>query len=460
MDRYLNLLFNSYAFLFGFLPWVLTGFWLLGHYESARLWFLLGASLVFYGYWDWHFVPLLVGAIIVNWLTAQAFFALRRGWILVGGIAINLLCLGVFKYLGFFSEVVFEATGWETGLVRLALPLGISFFTFHNIIYLADLRRGKAPHYSFRDYALYIALFPQILAGPLVRHNEIIPQLSLSPLREGWEGRLGRGIVFLLIGLMKKIFLADELAKLADPVFAQASSGAVSVGQAWTAALGFPLQIYFDFSGYSDMAIGAALMLGFALPFNFDVPYRATSLAQFWRRWHMTLMRFLRDYVYIPLGGNRHGAMRQGISVVVTLLLGGLWHGAGWTFIVWGALHGAGLATGVAWRRYLTPLPWPLAWPLLIVFLIVTWIFFRAPTLAVAWTLLGAMAGQAAPGPLTGVTTLAFAAVVAMVGPSSQRVAALLRPAPWLAPIAAVATVLALLKMNGSPSYEFIYFHF
>jgi len=454
------MLFNSFAFLFGFLPWVLIGFWLLNRHEDARLWFLCAASLVFYGYWDWRFVPLLVALIVFNWLAAKMFFKYRQRFILKAGIVANLLVLGIFKYLGFFSEMLGEVTGWQVEIARLALPLGISFFTFHNIIYLADLHRGRAPRYSFRDYALYIALFPQILAGPIVRHNEIIPQLREPPLRSGFSERLARGVAFFLFGLGKKVLFADELAKLADPVFAQAAHAAVNVGQAWTAALAFPLQIYFDFSGYSDMAIGLALMLGFVLPYNFDAPYRAASLAQFWRRWHMTLIRFLRDYVYIPLGGNRCGWMLQCINILITFLLSGLWHGAGWTCIVWGGLHGLGLAAGVAWRRYLKPMPQPLSWVLLIAFLLATWILFRAPSLAAAGTILTAMAGQGILAPVSGVLTIAVAAAFALIGPSSQALIERLRPAAWLAPLAAVATIAVVFKLNGSPAYEFIYFHF
>jgi len=454
------MLFNSIIFLFGFLPWALLGFWLLNRYQNARLWFLCVASVVFYGYWDWRFVPLLVGAIIVNWLAAQAYIKTKQRWILVVGIIVNLISLGLFKYLGFFAEIAQEATGWQGSFARLALPLGISFFTFHNIIYLADLLKGRAPRYGFRDYALYIALFPQILAGPLVRHNEIVPQFSKAPLRDGFYERLARGMVLLLIGLAKKIFLADELAHIADPVFAKAAHGVITTGQAWTAVLGFPLQIYFDFSGYSDMAIGIALMLGFMLPYNFDAPYRAISLSQFWRRWHMTLMRFLRDYVYIPLGGNRSGTIRQCLNAIITFLLGGLWHGAGWTFIIWGGMHGVGLAIGVLWRKWFKPLPVAISWPLLILFLIVTWIFFRAPSLAAVHQIFTALAGHAEHGRFRGMSTMLVAAAIALIGPTSQVFVERLKPSLWLAAATSLAAVVILFKLNGSPAYEFIYFHF
>jgi alginate O-acetyltransferase complex protein AlgI len=449
------MLFNSFAFILGFLPPTLAGYWLLADHPAARLWWLLAASLLFYGYWDWRFVPLLIGSILVNWLAIALFQRYRRRGILVAAIAANLLCLGVLKYLGFFAEIA------GLDVARLALPLGISFFTFHHIIYLADLGAGTAPRYRFRDYALYIALFPQILAGPLVRHGEIIHQLPRHPRRDGWEMRLGRGLALFLIGLAKKLFLADALAAAAEPVFAKAGQGALGSGEAWTGALAFPLQIYFDFSGYSDMAIGLALMLGLALPINFDAPYRATSLRDFWRRWHMTLSRFLRDYLYIPLGGNRHGLAAQLAALLATMALGGLWHGAGWTFVVWGCLHGLGLAAGVLWRKRGWAMPAPLGWTLLTGFLLVTWVFFRAPSLGAAADMLAAMAGRTtAAGGVEHLGTILIAAGFALLGPTSQRLVERIEPRVWLAPVAALATIIGLLKLGDGPAYEFIYFRF
>ncbi len=454
------MLFNSLPFILGFLPPVLLGYWLLARKDTARLYFLLGASLVFYGYWDWRFEPLLLGSILFNWLFAEAYF--RVGWksLLVTAIALNLASLGVFKYLGFFAGAVALATGWRCDFPAILLPIGISFFTFHNVIYLADLHGGRAPRYCLRDYGLYIALFPQILAGPLVRYYEIVPQFRLSPLRAGWEVRCAQGLALFIMGLGKKVMLADALAALADPAFAASAERMLGVGEAWTAALAFPLQIYFDFSGYSDMAIGLGLMLGFGLPVNFNAPYRADGLRDFWRRWHMTLSRFLRDYLYIPLGGNRHGLARQVAALLVTMTLGGLWHGAGWSFVVWGTLHGLGLAAGVTWRRWLPPLPRPIGWAMLMVFLLVTWVFFRAPSLGAAWHLLGALVAGGAPAAPAGGEVIAVAAAVALIGPTSQDIAERLRPWRWLAPAAAFATLLLLFKLGDGPAYEFIYFRF
>jgi alginate O-acetyltransferase complex protein AlgI len=455
------MLFNGFEFIFGFLPLALGGYWLLARHALPRLWFLLAASLLFYSYWDWRFTPLLAVTIVVNWGAAEIFFAYRIRGVLIAAIVADLACLGLFKYLGFFESILADSIGWNPGIARLALPLGISFFTFHHIIYIADLLRGRAPRYSFRDYALYIALFPQILAGPLVRHREIIPQLGLAPARPGWEERLARGIALFIIGLAKKVFIADALAAQIDPAYTHAVSGAMPAGEAWIATAGFALQIYFDFSGYSDMAIGLALMFGFQLPYNFDVPYRSTSLHELWRRWHMTLMRFLRDYLFIPLAGRRPTETRHLLALLATMVLVGLWHGAGWTFILWGTLHGIGLSVEVIWRRRLPPLPPVLGCACVLAFWVLTAPFFRAPTFDAALNVLAAAVGYAASPVLPlGWRTMLLAAMIAMIGPSSQAVAERLKPWGWLAPVGAAATFAILLRLGNSPSYEFIYFQF
>ena len=455
------MLFSSFEFVFGFLPIALAGYWVLARRASARLWFLLLISLIFYSYWDWRFAPLLAGSIIANWLAATGFFKYRRREILVAAVAANLFCLGIFKYLGFFESIVFDSTGWNPALARLALPLGISFFTFHHIIYLVDLMRGRAPAYSFRDYALYIALFPQILAGPLVRHREIIPQFALAPDRPGLEKRVVQGVALFLMGLWKKMFLANTLAASVDAAYAAADIHRLTTGDGWTAMCGFVLQIYFDFSGYSDMAIGLALLFGFQLPYNFATPYRATSLHDLWRRWHMTLSRFLRDYLFIPMAGSRPPIHRHAVALFLTMVLAGLWHGAGWTFIVWGALQGAGLVTELIWRhRKLPSMPAALGCACVLAFWTVTAVFFRAPTMASACEILRAVFGDAAPGPMLGWRTMLIATALAMIGPNSQELVSRLHPVRWLAPVAALATIALMLKMADGPSYEFIYFHF
>lgn len=454
------MLFNSFAFLFGFLPIVLSGYWLNAGGEGRRLWFLILASLVFYAWWDPSFLPLLLASVLLNWLAAGFYAATRARTVAVLAIAGNLAGLAVYKYLGFFGGLWGDLAGVRLDLPSLALPLGISFYTFHHIIYWADLVAGRAPRYGLRDYTLYIVLFPQILAGPLVRHSEIVHQFSLAPARPGWEERAARGAVLFVIGLCKKLFLADGLARMAEPVFARAGHQPVLPAEAWQGALAFTGQIYFDFSGYTDMAVGLALLFGLTLPVNFDAPYRAASLRDFWRRWHMTLSRFLRDYLYVPLGGNRAGLPRQCLALVATMSLGGLWHGAGWTFVVWGTAHGVALAAGVLWRRLGLALPAALGWASTMLFVVMTWVLFRAETLAGAAALLDAMIRWQPWDGLPGWRTILPALAVATLGPTSQRVAAAFRPSGWIAAGAAAATVAALLTLNEGGAYEFIYFQF
>ena len=258
--------------------------------------------------------------------------------------------LGLFKYADFFRGTAYGALGETFQPWSLILPLGISFFVFQKISYLIDLRRGDRHIYGFLDFCMFVTFFPQLIAGPIVRHNEIIHQFRLDPRRPAMWENLSRGFVLFVIGVAKKVALADTLAMVADPLFGKAVAASLSATEAWVATGAYTLQIYFDFSGYSDMAIGLALMFGLRLPMNFNSPYRAVSIRDFWRRWHITLSRFLRDYLYIPLGGNRCGALRQASNVIVTMLLGGLWHGANWTFVVWGGLHGTALAVNHVWQ--------------------------------------------------------------------------------------------------------------
>jgi len=272
--------------------------------------------------------------------------------------------------------------------------------------------------------------------------------------------------VLLVIGLAKKVLLADPLGRIADPLFAKAAAGAaLSFGDSWTAALAFTFQIYFDFSGYSDMAIGIALLFGYQLPFNFNAPYQATSVREFWRRWHMTLSRFLRDYLYIPLGGNRLGIPRQVYAVMVTFLLGGLWHGAGWSFVIWGGLHGLALMIGVLWHDHGPRLPAPVAWLITFLFVIVAWIFFRAPDLASANAMLAAMSDVSGLASLEisgrALRLILIAAAVSIIGPTSQAVVfERLRPRAWVAVATAAGLIFTLLQLNRGLSYQFIYFQF
>ncbi|WP_237478480.1 MBOAT family O-acyltransferase [Lichenibacterium dinghuense] len=454
------MLFNALPFLLGFLPAAVALHVLVERYRPEwRLGTLVGLSFVFYGLWDVRFAPLLAASVLFNWLAAQLFA--RTGWRAVVGIAIaaDLLLLGVYKYLDFALSLALGAAAPGIGL---ALPLGISFFTFHHIMYLSDLRAGVAPRFGLARYAAYIAFFPQVLAGPLVRWREMMHQLDERPYRRpDAAARFGRGLALLTIGLAKKVLLGDGIAGAIAPVFAKVTAGAQATGaEAWHAVLGFAFQIYFDFSGYTDMALGIALLFGIVLPENFRAPYRAASLQDFWRRWHITLSRFLRDYLYIPLGGNRHGLSVEVGALFATMTLGGLWHGANLTFLAWGAGHGLGLTAGLFWRRRGWRMPAALGWALTFAFVTLLWVPFRMPTFASALSLYGSLAGLAPWGGGFRTLTLAIAAGAAMLGPVAWDAVWRMRPARLGAAALAALAALLLFKLGDGENYEFVYFQF
>ena len=430
------MLFHSSLFLLIFLPLVLVAYYLLAGRRTARLGLLSIASLAFYGYWDVRFLPLLAGSVIANWLLVQ-WFAGRRSWrfLPLAGVALNLVVLGVFKYADFFAGSFAALGGQRHHGFDIVLPIGISFFTFQQISYLVDLKRGERRIYGFVEYSAFVTFFPQLIAGPIVRHHEIIGQFDADPRRIGMGENLSRGYVLLVIGLFKKVMLADHFARIADPLFARAATeGAEPLrwSETWVADVAFTLQIYFDFSGYSDMAIGLALMFGLRLPPNFEAPYRAVSVREFWRRWHMTLSRFLRDYVYIAFGGNRRGPQRQAVYLMLTMLLGGLWHGAAWTFVLWGGLHGAALVVNVAWHRLGFPMPRLFGWLLTVMFVTVAWVLFRADGFDAAWLMVTTMAGAYGFGievEVERLWLLAVGAAIVLLAPISQRFVSSFGPA-------------------------------
>ena len=459
------MLFNSQVFILIFLPVVLGLYYLAAGNRRARQSLLVVASLGFYGWWDVRFVPLLIGLTISNWLIAAWFARITVRWIPVLGVALNLAVLGLFKYADFLRGSVFGVLDLDWRPWSLILPLGISFFVFQKISYLIDLRRGDRHIYGFLDFALFVSFFPQLIAGPLVRHNEIIHQFDADPRGPAMWENLSRGFTLFIIGVAKKVALADTLAMVADPLFAKAANGSLSAAEAWTAAGAYTLQIYFDFSGYSDMAIGLARMFGFRLPMNFDAPYRSLSIREFWRRWHMTLSRFLRDYLYIPLGGGRSGAARQALNVILTMLLGGLWHGANWTFVVWGGLHGAALALNHLWQLHGRALPRPIAWLLTMLFVMVGWVLFRSPGFAAAWDMLASMAGTHGLGRAVlsqeSTAALILGTILAVAGPTSQRMALeLTRPRSWTAAALGAGLAGILVLIGGRLPNVFIYFQF
>ena len=449
-----------------FLPLTLTGYYLCAKRETLRIWVLISASLIFYAYWDLRFLPLLIISVVINWFCSKLYTSFRSPSILITGVILNLLNIGFFKYTNFIVGNLASTIGFEFASWNIILPLGISFFTFQQISYLVDLKRQSAPLYPFHKYFLYVTFFPQLIAGPIVRHNEIIAQYKLDPFREGQYERLSKGFSLFLIGLFKKMILADTVAETASILFNQAATGSpLSFYGGWVAAFAYTLQIYYDFSGYSDMAIGLGSMFGLTIPVNFNAPYLAVSIRDFWRRWHITLSRFLRDYLYIPMGGNRYGLPRQVLALMVTMLLGGLWHGAGWTFVIWGGLHGLALILNHLWEKTGVSLPKILSWALTIIFVIFGWVIFRAENMNTAISVIGSMVGAnglslSLPETMPPLYLLIYA-LPAFIGPSSQRlILHWLRPRPVYAVIVAFGLFFLALKAGDGSYSEFIYFQF
>jgi len=393
------MLFNSYEYILAFLP--LT-FFIYFYLNAKRLTyaargFLVFASLFFYSWWNPAYLPLILGSMLFNFLvgsslgraTATPVFS-RKSLLTIGVIA-NLGLLGWFKYSNFLVENLNLAFNAGITPINLVLPLAISFFTFQQIAYLVDSYRGLTREYDFLNYAVFVAFFPQLIAGPIVHHKEMMPQFASIRAKVINYPNIAAGLFIFTIGLFKKVVIADYFATIATPGFDEAVL--LTFFEAWATTLSYTFQLYFDFSGYSDMAIGAALLFNIRLPFNFNSPYKATSIRDFWRRWHITLSRFLRDYIYIPLGGNRVSEFVTARNLLVTFLLGGIWHGAGWTFICWGLLHGAALVVQRGWEMTGLRLHTWLAWLTTFVFLNFTWVFFRARDWASAEKVLHGMVG-------------------------------------------------------------------
>lgn len=389
------MLFNSWNFIVYFLPTVLIVFYAIpGTWEVCRKTWLIAASFFFYGYWKLEYVPLLAISILVNYALAEGIVRCsnaRAQWLLTFGVTVNLLLLGYFKYTNFAVHFLGMVVHKDFGSFEIILPLAISFFTFTQISYLVDVYRDRHVHYRFLDYCLFVVLFPHLIAGPIVRHWEIIPQFATREFRVNRDN-FSVGLAMFLFGFYKKC-IADFVSFYADHVYNGVTHGlSLSTLDAWIGTVAFAFQVYFDFSSYSDMAIGLARMMGIKFPYNFDSPYKAWSVIEFWNRWHKTLTRFLREYVYYTLGGNRRGHLRQNLNIMVTMLLSGLWHGAGWTFVLWGGLHGVYLMINHQWRLLTERMNWTLKhWSYHAVSVLVTfaavsvaWTFFRAPNMTVA----------------------------------------------------------------------------
>ncbi len=393
------MLFNSYEFIFLFLPVCLIVYFILNKIASgswAKSWLVL-SSLFFYSWWNIAYLPLILASIAVNYAVGTALvktptrIRLSPKAVLTIGIAFNLLLLGYFKYTDFLLANLNLAFSSHLPLLHIVLPLGISFFTFTQIAYLVDAYRSEAKEYDLVNYALFVTFFPHLLAGPILHHKEMMPQFESGENKTLNYKNLALGVFLFFIGLFKKVIIADTLAKAA--IYGFDTAPTLSLIEAWVTSLSYTLQLYFDFSGYTDMAIGAALMFNIQLPINFNSPYKALSIQDFWRRWHMTLSRFLREYIYIPLGGNRTGELNIYRNLMITFLLGGLWHGAGWTFVFWGFLHGLALVIQRLWQKLNLRMNSWLAWFITFNFVNIAWVFFRAKTWGAAIKVLIGMFG-------------------------------------------------------------------
>lgn len=523
------MLFNTYGFILGFLPITFIGFYLIGRSlgnRAAIVW-LIVASLFFYGWWNPYYLGLIGISIVINYIVGEHLRSTHnnrtvraRRPILIAGIVFNLGLLGYFKYMNFFVDSTNALLGTSFTLERIVLPLAISFFTFQQITYLVDTWRGLSREYGFLHYALFVTFFPQLIAGPIVHHSEMMPQFMRRDLSIFRYRNLAIGLSIFTLGLFKKVVIADNIAAYGTPVFEAADVGAtLSFFEAWGGALAYTFQLYFDFSGYSDMAIGLGRIFGIRLPLNFHSPYKARNIIEFWRRWHMTLSRFLREYLYIPLGGNRKGAVRRHVNLMTTMLLGGLWHGAGWTFVAWGGLHGIYLVVNHVWhhvtgRRANAESSSVLTdWTArLLTFLavVVGWVFFRAETFSGAIGILEGMAGlngfmlpagykdllgpigdvlakwgwrfETVPGLFRGSTQIVWISALLWAIwalPNTQEIMARYRPAlesvapvrkgladrllrwrPGLASAAVVAVLLVMSLLSLQQVSEFLYFQF
>ena len=404
------MLFTSAPFLLLFLPIALVGFFSIASasHQIAAL-FLGLASLAFYGVWNPRFVLLLVASVgfnyAIGYVLGKARGSRRAKPLLVLGVATDLAVLAFFKYTDFFIGTIDALPGVTIPLAHIVLPLGISFFTFTQIAFLVDVFRGIATEYSFVHYLLFVTYFPHLIAGPVLHHKQMMPQFASAATYRLDVGLLTEGFCIFLVGLAKKIVLADSLASFVAPLFDAVEHGsAVTFFEAWGAVLAYTFQLYFDFSGYSDMAIGLSLLFGVRLPINFSSPYKSLNIIDFWRRWHMTLSQFLRDYLYLSLGGNRLGPVRRYVNLMITMMLGGLWHGASWTYVCWGTLHGLYLVVNHGWQKLRGTATAGRSWPagisrgcsVVVTFLAVVagWVVFRAKSLHGAAAIFAGMAGR------------------------------------------------------------------
>lgn len=390
------MIFNSFEFIFLFLPIVWVLYYVLGriHIPFAKTW-LLVASLFFYGYWNPSYLPLILISMLLNYAIG-AFLGRNRGGvfrkgILTVGILFNVFLLGYYKYYDFFVENINLVFGEDLVLQNILLPLAISFYTFQQIAYLVDSYRLETKEYNFLNYGLFVSFFPQLIAGPIVHHRQVMSQFSSKETYRIFHENISKGLLIFAIGLFKKVAIADTFAEWANQGYGNIES--LTFVDSWLTTMAYTLQLYFDFSGYSDMAIGLALLFNIRLPINFNSPYKALDIQDFWRRWHITLSHFLTTYIYIPLGGNRKGSTRTYIHILIIFFISGIWHGAGWTFLIWGAMHGFASVVCRYWKLAGYGMNKVSAWVITFMFVHLSWVFFRALTLADAIVVLKAMFG-------------------------------------------------------------------
>lgn len=384
------MLFNTFEFIFIFLPVVFIVYFVInkiGFYNLSKIWLIL-CSVFFYSWWNVSFIFILIISIVFNFFLGRILNnnnTPHRKALLTLGILINILNLSYFKYSDFFIVNINTIFRTSINLLNLALPLAISFFTFQQIAYLIDGYRREIKNYNFIDYTLFVTFFPQLIAGPIVYHKEIFPQFVNNSKKVNFRN-LTRGLFIFIVGLFKKIVIADTFGQYANTGYGNYVN--LSTIESWFTTLSYTFQLYFDFSGYSDMAIGLALMFNIRLPINFNSPYKALDIQDFWKRWHITLSSFLTKYIYIPLGGNRKGVYRTYINIMIIFIISGFWHGAGWTFVFWGALHGIAMCINRIWKNYNIKLPKIIAWFITFNFVNIAWIFFRAEDMNQAFVLL------------------------------------------------------------------------
>jgi len=468
--NYPSMLFNSLVFLFLFLPITYVVFWLLRSARARYVWLAL-TGYVFYGYWDPRFCLLMAFSTCVSYFAGLGFLRWSdpraRRILLVVPIVVDLSLLGFFKYVNFALQTVQEALhlfGAASHLPHLdiVLPVGISFYTFHTITYIVDSYRGTIrPTRNFFEFAAYVSLFSQLVAGPIVRFRQI--EKDLEELGQADRTRwLAKGISFFLVGMVEKVIVADSIAHVIDPALDQYAT--LGSAGAWMVMLGYTFQLYFDFCGYSDMAVGLGYMFGLRIPQNFNSPYKALDPSDFWRRWHISLSTCLRDYLYIPLGGNRRGELRTYVNLMITMLLGGLWHGANWTFVIWGAYHGLLLALYKMTARWWDRLPAVLRQGLMFLLVVIGWVFFRATDLPMAAGLLRTMFTPTAGLPVASAGLLTVLLIVAsywaLVGPNAFDLAPRLRWKPRYAMYLAAAFGACLAMIASGQNTPFLYFQF